>query len=65
MNDIMKDITGIAMAIVGVAILYTLVNPQNKTAQVISAAAGGLGSTLTAAMGGGGGAMSGNVLGGY
>lgn len=63
MNDIMKDITGIAMAIVGVAILYTLVNPQNKTAQVISAATGGFGSAISAAMGQGG--MSNNVMGGY
>lgn len=64
MSDIMKDVTGIAMAIVGVAILYTLVNPQNKTAQVIGAATTGFGNALTAAMGGGG-SMSGNVLGGY
>lgn len=62
MNDIMKDVTGIAMAIVGVAILYTLVNPQNKTAQVIQAAASGFGGALTAAMGGGSG-FSGNVYG--
>lgn len=55
MNDIMKDITGIAMAIVGVAILYTLVNPQNKTAQVIQAASGGFSQALSAAMGSGGG----------
>lgn len=65
MNDIVKDITGIAMAIVGVAILYTLVNPQNKTAQVISAAAGGFSQSLSAAMGQGGSSYSGNVLGGY
>ena len=55
MNEIVKDITGIAMAIVGVAILYTLVNPNNKTAQVISAASGGFATALTAAMGGGAG----------
>lgn len=51
MNDIMKDITGIAMAIVGVAILYTLVNPNNKTAAVIGAASGGFSNALSAAMG--------------
>lgn len=62
MSDIMKDITGIAMAIVGVAILYTLVNPQNKTAQVIQSATSGFGSALSAAMGN---APSGNVMGGY
>lgn len=54
MNDIIKDVTGIAMAIVGVAILYTLVNPNNKTAQVIQSATAGFGGALTAAMGGGG-----------
>lgn len=55
MGDIMRDVTGIAMAIVGVAILYTLVNPNNRTSQVIGAAAGGFSGALTAAMGGGGG----------
>ena len=64
MSDIMKDVTGIAMAIVGVAILYTLVNPQNKTAQVITAAAQGFGMSLSSAMGQGSG-FSGNVMGGY
>lgn len=53
MNEIFKDVTGIAMAIVGVAILYTLVNPRNNTAQVISAGTGGFAQALTAAMGGG------------
>lgn len=51
MNDIMKDVTGIAMAIVGVAILFTLVNPQNKTSQVIQSASGGFATMLGAAMG--------------
>lgn len=55
MNDIFKDITGVAMAIVGVAILYTLVNPSNKTEQVIQAASGGFSTSLLAAMGQGGG----------
>jgi hypothetical protein len=58
MNDMFKDITGIAMAIVGVAILYTLVNPQNKTAQVVSSAAGGFSQMLSAAMGAGTGGRS-------
>lgn len=53
MNEIVKDITGIAMAIVGVALLYTLVNPNNKTASVIGAAGSAFGGALTAAMGGG------------
>jgi len=51
MNDIFKDLTGIAMAIVGVAILFTLVNPRNKTSQVIGAATGGFATMLGAAMG--------------
>lgn len=51
MDNIMSNVTGIAMAIVGVALLYTLVNPQNKTAQVISAASGGFAQALGAAMG--------------
>lgn len=55
MNDIFKDITGVAMAIVGVAILYTLVNPQNRTAQVISSSASGFSQMLSAAMGNGSG----------
>lgn len=55
MNDVFRDITGVAMAIVGVAILYTLVNPQNRTAQVITSAAGGFSQMLSAAMGAGGG----------
>ena len=51
-NDLFKDITGIAMAIIGVAILYTLVNPNNKTSQVISASSSGFATALSAAMGG-------------
>jgi len=51
MNDLMKDMTGIAMAIVGVAILFTLVNPRNKTAQVIQASTGVFATMLGAAMG--------------
>lgn len=62
MDSIVKDVTGIALAIVGVAILYTLVNPQNKTAQVITAASSGFSGALSAAMGKGG--NSGAILGG-
>ncbi|MFA6700812.1 MAG: hypothetical protein WCS28_11670 [Thiomicrospira sp.] len=51
MDGILKDVAGIAMAIVGVAILYTLVNPSNKTSQVIGAASGGFATALSAAMG--------------
>lgn len=52
MSDLAKDFTGVLMAIVGVAILYTLVNPNNKTATVISTTFQGFGGALTAAMGG-------------
>lgn len=51
MDNIMSNVTGIAMAIVGVALLYTLVNPQNKTAEVIKSASGGFAQALGAAMG--------------
>lgn len=50
-NDMMKDISGIAMAIIGVAILFTLVNPNNKTSSVIKAASGGFSQALGTAMG--------------
>lgn len=52
MSELVKDFFGVLMAIVGVAILYTLVNPQNKTAQVVQATFAGFGGALTAAMGG-------------
>lgn len=51
MNQIFSDVTGIAMAIVGVALLYTLVNPRNQTPAVIQAASGGFATALSAAMG--------------
>lgn len=57
MNEIFKDITGIVLAIVGVAMLYTLVNRNNQTPEVISSAARGVSSMLTAAMGGGGNSL--------
>jgi len=55
MNEIVKDVTGIALAIVGVALLYTLVSDKNKTSEVIRAASGGFAQVLTASMGGGAG----------
>ena len=53
MGDAMKDITAIGMAIVGVALLSTLVNRNNQTPAVIQAATGGFSQALSAAMGGG------------
>ncbi len=52
MSDLAKDFFGVLMAIVGVAILYTLVNPQNKTAQVVGSTFQGFSGALSAAMGG-------------
>lgn len=54
MNDIMKDITGIAMAIVGVAILTVILRPQSQTSAVIQSSSQGFSSALSTAMGGGG-----------
>lgn len=52
MNEIMKDVTGVAMAIVGVAILAVLVSQKNQTTQVIGAATSGFANVLGVAMGG-------------
>lgn len=52
MNDIMKDLTSVGMAIIGVAILAVIVSSKNQTTQVISSAAGGFASVLGVAMGG-------------
>lgn len=65
MNEIFKDITGVAMAIVGLAILYTLVNKNNQTPQVIQSASAGFANALTAAMGGGMGGGYGNTSSGF
>lgn len=54
MSDLMRDVTSVAMAIVGVAILATLVSQRNQTAQVIGAASSGFANVLSVAMGGGG-----------
>lgn len=51
MNEIMQDITSVAMAIVGVAILAVIVSKQNDTSGVIKAASGGFASVLGVAMG--------------
>lgn len=64
MNDIVKDVTGVLMAIVGVAILFTLVNPNNKTSNVIQAGSSGFATMLGAAMGGNSQGYS-SVMGGY
>lgn len=53
MNDVMKDLTSVAMAIVGVAILGVLfVKGGQNTPAVINSAAGGFANVLGVAMGG-------------
>lgn len=55
MNDIMRDISSVAMAIIGVAILAVIVSNSNNTTGVIQAATSGFGNVLGIAMGGAGG----------
>lgn len=64
MNDLTKDVTGVLMAIVGVAILFTLVNPRNKTSQVIQSGGNAFATMLGAAMGQNSNGY-GPVMGGY
>lgn len=63
MDSIMRDVTGIAMAIIGVAILYTLVSPRNQTGTVIRQAASGFSQVLGTAMGAG--TSGGGIYGGF
>ena len=51
MNEILHDLTGILMAIVGVALLYTLVSNKNNTVGVIQASSSGFAQDLATAMG--------------
>ncbi len=52
MDGIMKDLTGVLMAVVGVAIIAVIVSNKNQTSQVISSASSGFASILGVAMGG-------------
>lgn len=52
MNEIMRDITSVGMAIIGVAIIAVLVSQRNQTTQVIGAATSGFANVLGVAMGG-------------
>jgi len=56
MNGLMDNVTGIVMAIVGVAILSVLVSRNNNTVGVISASTSGLSQLLGTAMSGANGA---------
>lgn len=57
MNDAMRDIVSVLMAVIGVATLAVLVSKNNQTGSVISSASSGFGSILSVAMGGAGGSM--------
>lgn len=64
MNDMMKDITAVLMAVVGVAILAVIVSNRNNTVGVLGAASRGFGSILGVAMGAAAGTPS-TVAGGF
>jgi succinate dehydrogenase hydrophobic anchor subunit len=51
MNDIMKDISGIALALIGLATLAVLVSQRNQTANVIGASGNAFSKALSTAMG--------------
>ena len=51
MNDAMKDIVAVLMALIGVAILVVLVRQSSNTSGVISSASGGFSQMLATAMG--------------
>lgn len=63
MSETMKDITAVAMAIIGVAIVAVLVSSNSNTVGVVRSASSGFGSVLGVAMGGAGGRPS--FSGGY
>lgn len=52
MSELTRDLTSVLMAVVGVAILATLVSQRNQTSQVIGAASSGFANILSVAMGG-------------
>lgn len=51
MNDIFRDLTGVGMAIIGVAILAVIVSNSNNTTGVLKAATSGFSNVLGVAMG--------------
>jgi hypothetical protein len=59
MNEIFRDVTSVAMAIVGVAILAVLVSNSNNTSGVVTSAGSAFASVLGTAMGGAGGSNHG------
>ncbi len=53
MNDFMKDIVAIATAVIGLAIIATLVRYGTQTSNIITSSTSGFANVLSAAMGGG------------
>ncbi len=51
MSELGKDITGIITAIIGVAILFVLVSPNNRTSTVIRQSGASISQMLGVAMG--------------
>jgi hypothetical protein len=51
MNEVMKDLTSVLMAIIGVAILAVLVSRQSNTTGVINSASSAYNTGLATAMG--------------
>ncbi len=58
MDNIFSDMTSVAMAVVGVAILSVIVSRNSNTSQVIQNASTGFAGVLGVAMGGAGPSLS-------
>jgi len=58
MDEIFKDVTSVAMAIVGVAIIAVIVSRNSQTSSVIQNASTGFAGVLGVAMGGAGPSLS-------
>ncbi len=59
MGDIMRDVTAIATALIGLAIVAVLIRNGQNTVGVIRAGTGGFATDLNAAMGNSGGYQGG------
>jgi hypothetical protein len=53
MDGLSRDITAVAMGVIGVAILGVLFVRSNQTANIIGSASSGFANVLSVAMGGG------------
>lgn len=52
MDGLSRDVTAVAMGVIGVAILGVLFVRSNQTANIITSASGGFANVLAVAMGG-------------